>query len=278
MALPVVPCTAILTADDFGISEQVNEAVEQAYRQGILTVASLMVTGAAFDDAVARTRTMPGLGVGLHLALAETPPALPPSDISDLVDQAGAFRIASLAVSLSLVTSARARRQLHAEIDAQFAAFAATGLPLDHVNAHKHMHLHPVIGAALLEVGARYGMNAVRAPLEHRALLGERVRGVDVAKPFARRFQRSARAKGLRVPDRTFGLAWSGAMTPARVRGILARLPEGVSEIYLHPATGPYPLSAPGYRYEAELAALLDPEAREIVARRGIRLARFADL
>ena len=270
--------TAIITADDFGVSTQVNEAVEQAHREGILTVTSLMVTGAAAVDAVERARANPRLGVGLHVALAETPPALPPSQIPDLVDESGAFRIESLPVALALVARTSVRRQLEAEIEAQFALFEATGLPLDHVNTHKHMHMHPVIAATLLEVGKRHGMEALRAPVEERAFLAERVTGLDIARPFARRVQRSARKAGVKVPDRVFGLAWSGAMHAERLRGILETLPDGTSEIYLHPATGPYPLSAPGYRYDAELAALIDPLAREIVTRKGITLARFADL
>ncbi|MEO5865985.1 MAG: hopanoid biosynthesis-associated protein HpnK [Sphingomonas sp.] len=272
--------TAIITADDFGVSAEVNVAVEQAHRAGILTVTSLMVTGVAAADAVMRARANPTLGVGLHIALAEVSPALPRSDIPDLVDANGMFRIESLPVALALVARASVRAQLEAEIDAQFALFAATGLPLDHVNTHKHMHMHPVIAATLLKVGKRHGMKAVRAPIEDRAPLAafERVGGIDIARPFARHVQRSARAKGMKVPDRVFGLAWSGAMHSERLRGVLDHLPEGVSEIYLHPATGPYPLSAPGYQYEAELAALLDPLAQEIVRRRGITLARFADL
>lgn len=271
--------TAIITADDFGVSIEVNRAVEQAHREGVLTVTSLMVTGDAAADAVERANATPTLGVGLHVALAETPPALPPSQIPDLVDERGQFRIESLPVALALLARASVRRQLEAEIEAQFALFAATGLALDHVNSHKHMHLHPVIGATLLKVGLRHGMKALRAPIEERASLAfEPVTGLDIAKPFARHIQRSGRAAGMKVPDRTFGLAWSGAMHAARLRGILENLPEGVNEIYLHPATGTYPLAAPSYQYEAELAALLDPQARSIVTRNDIRLARFADL
>ena len=271
--------TAIITADDFGVSVEVNAAVEQAHREGILTVTSLMVTGAAAMDAVARAQRTATLGVGLHIALAETPPALPPEQIPDLVDAAGQFRIESLPVALALVGKGSVRRQLEAEIDAQFTLFAATGLPLDHVNSHKHMHMHPVIAATLLKVGTRHGMTAVRAPVEPRAVLAqfEPATGFDIAKPFARRVQRQMRRGGMKVPDHTFGLAWSGAMHTERLRGILRHLPEGVSEVYLHPATGPYPLSAPGYHYEAELAALLDPVAHTIVSDNHITLARFAD-
>jgi hopanoid biosynthesis associated protein HpnK len=272
--------TVVITADDFGVSVEVNAAVEQAHREGVLTVTSLMVTGAAAADAVARARRTPTLGVGLHVALAETPPALPPAQIPDLVDANGMFRIESLPVALKLVGLKSVRRQLEAEIEAQFVLFEATGLPLDHVNTHKHMHLHPVIVGILLEVGLRHGMKAMRAPIEDREPLAkfEPVTGFDIARPFAKLVQVAARKRGVTVPDRVFGLAWSGAMHSERLRGVLEHLPDGVSEIYLHPATGPYPLSAPGYQYEAELAALLDPGARAIIQQRGIELARFADL
>jgi predicted glycoside hydrolase/deacetylase ChbG (UPF0249 family) len=93
----------IINADDFGVSIPVNEAVEQAHRHGILTTTSLMVTGEACADAVARARTMPTLGVGLHIALAEVPPALPPERIPDLVDADGRFRIEALGTSIAIL-------------------------------------------------------------------------------------------------------------------------------------------------------------------------------
>ena len=272
--------TVILNADDFGVAIPVNAAIEQAHRDGILTTTSLMVTGEACADAVARARTMPQLGVGLHIALAEVPPALPPERIPDLVDASGMFRIEALGTSLAILLRPAVRRQLTAEIEAQFRLFAATGLPLDHVDSHKHMHMHPAIASTVIAVGQRFGMRAGRAPVEPRAVIRqiEPVKGVDIAAPFARRVRTKLRRAGMKAPDHVFGLAWSGGMTPDRLRGILRHLPEGTSEIYLHPATGDYALAAPGYKYQEELAALLDPVSREIIARGGIRLARFADL
>jgi hopanoid biosynthesis associated protein HpnK len=267
--------TVIINADDFGVAVSVNEAVERGHRDGILTTTSLMVTGEACADAVARAQTMPNLGVGLHVALAEVPPALPPERIPDLVDRAGRFNIEALGTSIAILLRPAVRRQLTAEIEAQFRLFAATGLPLDHV-----MHMHPVIASTVIAVGHRFGMRAGRAPTEPRAVIRriEPVKGVDIAAPFARSVRTKLRRAGMRAPDHVFGLAWSGAMTGVRVCGILDHLPEGTSEIYLHPATGDYPLAAPGYKYQEELAALLDPAAREIIVRGGIRLARFADL
>jgi hopanoid biosynthesis associated protein HpnK len=174
-----------------------------------------------------------------------------------------------------------ARRQLEAEITAQFEAFAATGLPLDHVNAHKHFHLHPTIAGLILKVGRRFGLRASRLPIEPRAVLGAVEPGDYPAQPvvdlWAGLARRRFRAAGLLVPDHVFGLRWSGAMTAARLGGLIANLPPGLSEIYTHPATGDYLGGAPGYRYREELEALIDPAVIEAARGfTGVR-GRFAD-
>jgi hopanoid biosynthesis associated protein HpnK len=270
----------IVTADDFGASPEVNEAVERARRDGILTAASLMVAGDAADDAVARARTLPTLGVGLHVVLVEGRPLLPADRIPALVDGTGNFRTDMARTGVTIFASPAARRQLAAEIEAQFAAFAATGLTLDHVNAHKHFHLHPTIAGTILKIGQRYGMRAARAPIEPRRLLRQ-VDGTDTGPRIETIWARLVRARlrraGMLVPDQVFGLAWSGAMTADRVRGILERLPDGLTEIYTHPATGAYPGSAPGYDYSGELAALTDPLAKAILTRQRAALGHFAD-
>ncbi|MEG3147300.1 hopanoid biosynthesis-associated protein HpnK [Sphingomonas sp. RT2P30] len=273
--------TLIVTADDFGASLAVNGAVERAHVDGILTAASLMVAGDAASDAVTRARRLPTLGVGLHLVLVEGRPALPADQVSELVDASGHFRTDMVMSAVNMTFNTRARRQLAAEIEAQFAAFAATGLPLDHVNAHKHFHLHPVIASLVLKIGRRHGMRAARAPVEPRAIIAAiepgRAPRRDPATLWAKLVRRRFVHAGMAVPDQVFGLAWSGAMDTARMRGLIAALPDGVSEIYTHPAThDDWPGHAPGYRYADELAALLD--ARALVREQGITLARFADL
>ncbi len=269
----------VITADDFGASSEVNEAVERAHRDGILTAASLMVSGDAAADAVARARAMPGLGVGLHLVLVEGRPTLPPERLPALVDRAtGRFRTDMARSALRMFADPAARAQLTDEVEAQFAAFAATGLALDHVNAHKHFHLHPTIASAVLRVGKRYGMRAVRAPVEDRAVLARvepTAPGGRVEHFTARLLRRRLRRAGLVVPDRVFGLAWTGALDAARLRGLIEQLPPGLTEIYTHPATGPYPRAAPGYHYADELAALLDPIARKILTQDGVACGHF---
>ncbi len=272
----------IVTSDDFGASLAVNEAVEQAHVHGILTAASLMVAGDAAADAVARAKRLPTLGVGLHLVLVEGRPMLPASEVPDLVDQTGHFRTNMALAGVNFFFRPSVRRQLAAEIEAQFAAFHATGLPLDHVNAHKHFHLHPTIAGLILSIGRRYGLAAARAPVEPLDMIAAieptpQTLAGRIAGPYARSVARRFRAAGLVVPDRVLGLAWSGHMTTERVRALVERLPDGLSEIYCHPATeDEYPGSAPGYAYRAELAALLDPGVRAAVTRHDIHLDRFA--
>ncbi len=273
----------IVTADDFGLADGVNEAVEIAHRTGILSAASLMVASPGAADAVRRARAMPTLAVGLHIVLVEAKPALPPERIPDLVASDGHFRTDMARLGFDIAFKPRVRRQMIAEIAAQFLAFRATGLPLDHVNAHKHFHLHPMIGAAAIVLGKKFGARAIRVPTEPVAV----VRAIEPASAppsasllaqWTRVLRGQARRAGMAAPDAVFGLAWSGAMTRERIKGLLTRLPPGVVEIYAHPATAnAFAGHAPGYRYTDELAALIDPECVTAVREGGYRLGGFAD-
>ncbi len=272
----------IVTADDFGAAVEVNEAVERAHRDGILSAASLMVAGNAAHDAVMRAKAMPNLRVGLHLVLVEGRPVLPVNAVPDLVDATGHFRTDMARAGAAMFFLPKVRAQLAAEIEAQFAAFAATGLKLDHVNAHKHFHLHPTIAALMVETGKRHGVRGCRVPLEPQAVLGriephKASSVVALTAPFARALRGRFRRAGIAAPDQVFGLAWSGAMTAPRLAGLIAHLPEGLSEIYMHPATGPYRGSAPGYLYAQEFAALTDSQLPALIAAQGIKLGGFGD-
>jgi hopanoid biosynthesis associated protein HpnK len=272
----------IVTADDFGAAEEVNDAVELGHRDGILTAASLMVCGSAAASAVARAKSMPRLRVGLHIVLVDGKPTLPASAIPDLVGATGAFRNDMTAAALRMFFRPQVRRQLEAEIAAQFDAFHTTGLTLDHVNTHKHFHLHPTIAGTILRVGKRYGLRAMRVPLEPRTVLSRiepdaRLSRDWMLAPWALLSRARLRAAKMRVPDQVFGLAWSGAMTSGRVLGLLENLPPGLTEIYLHPATGPYLGGASGYRYADELAALMAPRIVEASRNSGVTRGGFAD-
>jgi len=272
----------IVTADDFGAAREVNEAVEVAHRAGILTAASLMVAAGAAPDAIARARRLHSLRVGLHIVLLEGRPVLPASALPHLTNEAGLFPASPAALGLGIAASRAARRELAAEITAQFAAFADSGLTLDHCNAHLHFHLHPLIGAAIAAIGPRFGLRAVRLPLEPAAVLRQAAGATfdprtALTLPFAMILRRRLAAAGLAAAESVFGLRWSGQMTRERLAGLIRHLPDGLSEIYLHPATGAYPGSAPGYRYREELAALTAPEVIAATREAAVRLGGYGD-
>ena len=271
----------IVTADDFGAAREVNEAVEIAHTRGILTAASLMMSGAAVDDAVARARRLPTLRVGLHLVLVDGTPVLPPAAIPDLVDRDGRFPCALARAGANVFFRRGARRQLAAEIDAQFDAFERTGLALDHVNAHHHFHLHPTVGALVLDIGARRGLRALRVPLEPRDVVARAdpstpIRGDWRAIACAKLLRRRARRRRIMTPANVFGIAWSGALTRTRLEGLLRHLPAGVNEIYAHPATHDRFAGAIAGHAD-ELAALVDPGIAALVRSSDLSIGGYSD-
>jgi chitin disaccharide deacetylase len=262
----------IVTADDFGLHQAVNEAVQQASQQGILTAASLMVGAPASADAVRRARELPRLRVGLHLVLVDGAPLLPLSAVPQLVDRSGQFASRMALDGARYFLSPKARRQLEAEMRAQFRAFAATGLTLDHVNAHKHFHLHPTLLTLMLRVGREYGMKAVRYPYEPTRLLKDASLSEHAAAaalhPWLLLMRRRLRRAGMIHNDQLFGIGRSGAIDEATLLDALRALPAGVTEIYLHPATLSGAAVSPSmaaYRHAAELAALLSPRVRALL-------------
>ncbi len=266
----------IVTADDFGIHEAVNEAVSQATRAGVLTAASLMVGAPAAEDAIRRARELPQLRVGLHLVLADGFAVLPREQIPDLVDSEGRFGSGMWLDGVRYFALPSLRRQLEAEIRAQFAAFARTGLVLDHVNAHKHFHLHPTLLRMILRVGREFGMTAVRVPREPLWYSSANV----FLLPWVGLMKARLRAGGIACNDQVFGLAGTGRLDEEALLDILAKLPAGVTEIYLHPAVdtkAPIASTMSEYRHSAELAALLSPRVAAALAATGAARGGYRD-
>jgi chitin disaccharide deacetylase len=279
----------IITGDDFGLAVPVNEAIEEAHRRGILTTASLMVRAGAAADAVERAKRLPSLSVGLHLVLVEGHPVLPPREIPDLVDSRGEFATRLVGAGLNFFFRPGVRRQLEAEIRAQFEAFTKTGLPLDHVNAHNHMHVHPTVLGLILKVGRDYGLKAVRVPYEP-LLPSWRASGTAFFSrsalwlfmmPWSKLLKARLRRAGVRSNEYVFGLNDSGQMDIYLVLRMLRHLPQGVTEMYFHPATRRCPeidRTMPTYRHEREFEALISPAVREAIAAAGFQRVAFSQL
>lgn len=279
----------IVTGDDFGLSPAVNEGIERAYRNGILRAASLMVGADFAADAVARAKRLQGLKVGLHLVVTRGRATSTPDAVPDLVDSSGMLHHNLPLCGVRYFFLPHVRRQLEAEIRAQFEAFRATGLPLDHVDGHNHMHLHPTVLSCILRIGPEYGLKAMRVPREPPVAawrgsggsLPARLAGAALLRPWTGMLRARVARAGLRSNDYIFGLADTGYMATARVRALVANLPEGVSEVFLHPAVagmeGPRPLPDPA-ACAAELEALTSHEVRGDLQAADVQLISFSEL
>ena len=271
----------VVTADDFGLHPAVNAAVERAHREGILTAASLMVGASAAGDAIARARALPGLRVGLHLVLADGPSVLPPRAIPDLVDGNGHFDTQMVRAGMRFFCLPRVRRQLALEIRAQFDAFAASGLVLDHLNAHKHFHLHPTILSLVVRIGREFGLRAVRLPRE----TGPPRPSTAWLRPWLALLEAKLDAAHLAHNDYVIGIRQSGRFDEPALLAALDNAPTtGIHELYLHPALESGAAIAPsmsGYRHADEFAALVSPrvlDACALLAARGVRFGGFSDM
>jgi hopanoid biosynthesis associated protein HpnK len=211
---------------------------------------------------------------------------LAPHLIPGLVDRTGIMNDRMFVNAVRFFSSSRLRGQLEGEIRAQFSAFAKTGLELDHVNVHKHFHLHPTLFGMLLRIGRDFGMRAVRVPDEplwFATRAGHWSAGASAVllKPWTALMKRRLRRAGLVHNDSIFGLAASGHMDEAKLLMVLQRLPPGVTEIYLHPAVQSGPaiaLSMTEYRHADELTALLSPRVRAAIALGACGHGGYADL
>ena len=279
----------IVTGDDFGLAVPVNEAIVVAHQKGILTAASLMVGERFAQDAVDRARQHSSLRVGLHLTLVEGRPVSDPRQIRDLVDSGGEFSTHLARAGFRFFFKPGIRAQLETEIRAQFEAFHKTGLALDHVNAHNHMHLHPTLLRLILRVGKDYGLRAVRLPNEppvpswkaSKKSLGPRLASWVFLCPWMSLMKRLLHRAHVRHNDYFFGMADSGAMTLDLALRFISNLPAGVTEFCFHPATRrceEIDRTMPRYRHEDELAALTSESLLHATQAGDIRRIAFSNL
>ena len=285
--LPKNSCL-IVTADDFGMSLEVNEAVEEAHRNGILTCASLVVAGDAAEDAVKRAKRLPGLGVGLHLAIfgaraSASEPSILAADGRNLDEK-------PVRTGSAIMVSPGARKAARREIAAQFEAYRRTGLELGHLDGHWHCHQHPVVLAQALAAGVPLGLKALRIPYEPYRF-SRRVAGPGKAcarlahalfgLPLTLTMRLQAAAWGVATNDRFFGKTDDGFISEDLLVSLAENLPGGVTELGLHPATATWDgdhCPPADWRQADELAALTSPRVRAAIERRGIALIRWADL
>jgi hopanoid biosynthesis associated protein HpnK len=274
----------IITADDFGLSREVNAAVINTFRNGVLTATSLMVAGAAREDAVSLALEHPDLDVGLHLVVCRGFSVLGPDRLEGIADDSGRFRQQPVLAGMKYFFDRRVRTRLRDELRAQVDTHLKLVGYLNHLDGHLNFHVHPVIAGILIDLATEYRIPCIRLPREplltslqlaHDHFPRKIIESI-IFKTLSRRMFKLMQARGIRTTDRLFGLHQTGHISEAYITGLIARLPMGTTEIYFHPAEGASvtPLSAAWM----ETQILKSPHVREALINAGAHLTSFAEI
>jgi hopanoid biosynthesis associated protein HpnK len=281
----------IVNADDFGLTPGVDRAIAEAHRQGIVTSATLMANGAAFEDAIHLAAGVPTLAIGCHVDLIQLSPVLPPEKVRTLTD-GGHFRAGLARFAAAALRGRIDGAEVAAEAAAQMRKLQSAGVKLSHFDTHKHTHVFPPVLKALLRAAKECGVRAVRNPFEPESAAGfrqavrrwgmlSRWAAVQSLRTLAADFRRQVERAGLATTDGTVGVALTGHMDQNMLCDLFQHLPHGTWELVTHPGhsdPGLARLSRLTTSREGELRWLTSAETRAAIGRAGIELISYADL
>ncbi len=287
----------IVNADDFGLTAGVNRAILETHTAGVVSSTTLMANGPAFEDAVTAARSAPNLSVGCHVVLVDGTPVSPPGALDTLVAIRSAepdkFYSSLSAFAARAMLGGFDRDQLVAEVTAQIRKIQATGLPVTHLDTHKHAHIFPEILAALLRAARICGVRAIRNPIvpvkalharqfKGKAHLWKRYGQVRILHTFSGQFHQRTKRAGLVTPDGVLGVIETGSVGISLLRQTLASLPEGTWELVCHPGYNDADLRAARTRLldarEEERRLLTSAELRQFLDEQKIRVISYREL
>jgi hopanoid biosynthesis associated protein HpnK len=279
------PKAVIFTADDFGASPEVNVGIIRAHRDGVLRGTSLMVAASAGNEAAAAARELPGLDVGLHLVVCKGTSVLPPARMTGVVDSDGRFAENPVLAGMRYFFNRELRAKLAEECRAQIESHLKLVGYLNHIDGHLNFHVHPVIADILLDLAVEYHVPCIRLPREPvfttlglaRDNAVRKLVEAVIFRMLSARTRRRMIERGIKSTDWLFGLHQSGNLSERYVLGLVARLREGTTEIYFHPAADvggtPPPIEAQG-----EVEILTGPALKAALGAAGVRVTNFAEL
>jgi len=285
----------IVNADDFGLTEDVNRGIIVAHRDGILTSASLLANGSAFQQAVSFSRKLVQLSVGVHLNLSQGNPVSPANRIFSLVNKQGQLHLGPLNLWMRILTKRLSLEHIHTECRAQILKVLEAGVAPTHLDGHLHFHLLPQLSPVLIRLAREFGIRHVRCPTEDLAItlpLIWRISGNSLAalkrsliaygvSSFAERLRAYLLAVGITCPNAFFGLAHTGFLDTIALKDLIAKVPDGTTELMCHPGYDSSELKSFGgsltREREVELLAFTAPDVKDRIRNLGIRLVNFRD-
>ncbi len=286
----------IINADDFGLTAGVNRAIVEAHENGVVSSATLMANGQAFAQAVSLAQSTPRLGVGCHVVLVDGAPLLPQTQVHSLLDRSGnsagdpRFREGISKFGALAMLGRLAADEIEAEATAQIRKLQASGIPVTHLDSHKHTHLFPRVLRPLLRAAKSCGVRAIRNPFERiqgsqlaaSPSLWRRWTEVGVLRSFARQFREAVQQAGIATPDGTLAIVATGTLNERLLRLMVENLPEGTWELVCHPGYNDADLQGIRTRLresrEQELRILTSPSTRDLLAANGVEIVSFREL
>jgi len=288
----------IVNADDLGLTAGINRAVFEARAHGIVTSTTLMANSRAFAGATELARGDKELSVGCHVVLMDGEPVLPADKVPTLLEPHSNNGARRFRDSLNDFVAASFRHKLNAEeieaeASAQIERIQAAGIRPSHFDTHKHAHMFAAVLRPLLRAAKSRGVGAVRNPFGQvwPLPLGDLLRTHQVWKRFAQLnvlrklagpFRNEVASHGLRTPDGSLGVLATGALDLKLFTAMIEHMPEGTWEFVCHPGYNDADLDGVRTRLRQsraqELQLLTSPEAKELLARRGIQLISYREL
>jgi hopanoid biosynthesis associated protein HpnK len=285
----------IVNADDFGLTENVNRGIIDAHREGIVTSATVLANGLAFEGAAAASKRFPRLGIGVHLNLTEGMPVADASHIRTLVDRGGRLHLTPALLWAGIATGQVSLSDIEFELRAQIKKVIRTGIRPAHFDGHKHVHVLPPVSEVVLRLAREFRIPAVRCPMEQNAhasgpLRNRRLAKISTVKQYlvsravsdlAKSFRKKLEQTGLLSTTHFYGLSQTGFLDASAIRRILENLPPGTSELMCHPGYRDVELERTGTRLltqrEIEIHGLTATSVMNLVAAGGIRLGNYRD-
>lgn len=270
----------IVNADDFGLSQGINRGIIQCFQKGIVTSATIIPTGVAFDHAVELAKLNPGLGVGVHLTLIAEEPALPPDKVKSLIDSDGNFHESHMRFILRYFFGKIDLHEIAGELEAQLVKVSDAGLLITHIDSHRHLHMLPDMLEIVTGLAKKFNIQAIRIPDgDIRRLFDPKEFGLHLLR---RRSKKQLSSSGLHYTEYFWGLTEGGRITEQDILLLLDHLQPGVTEIMCHPGyldeVYLERYANWGYEPEVELAALTSAKVKDKMEDNKICLVNFKDL
>jgi len=268
----------IVSGDDLGLHESINRGILEAHEEGIVTSASIVPCGRAFEHACGLVEKRRKLGLGIHLTLVEERPLLGPEVLKTLAPK-GRLPKSYRQLFFGLVKGRIDLEEIELELDAQIQRVMKAGLAISHFDSHQHTHFFPQIRKTLFRLAEHYGIRGLRASSR---VVPARTKFSLLLAPLAKSVQRAARTRGIKTPDTLWLPSPSGRVTSRDLIAGIPKLPDGVTELVVHPGVDQKVLEreypAWGFKWSQELAAIKATDVRDALSRHNVQLTRYSEL